>query len=63
MANLELTFNPKKLIRRADLVKMGELITSKAKDKKIDVLMIKITDDMIGGENSVAWPFKIVDEK
>lgn len=63
MANLELTLNPKKAIKRKDLIKFGQLIADKVKDKKIDTLFIKITDDMVGGENAITFPFRIVDEK
>lgn len=63
MANLELVFNPKKFLRRNDLIKLGEMIADKVKSKKIDGLIIKITDDMVGGENSMSFPFRIIDEK
>lgn len=63
MANLELTFNPKKTLKRKEVIKMGELISKQVSNKKIDTLIIKITDDMKNGENSISFPFRIVDEK
>ncbi len=62
MANLELVFNPKKLLRRNDVIEMGKTIKKAAKDKRVDTLIIKITDDRKDGENSMMFPFRIIDD-
>lgn len=61
MADLSLFFNPKKTLKRADVIKMGETISREAKNKKIKALTITITDDLKDGANSIMFPFKIVE--
>jgi hypothetical protein len=63
MPNIELTLNPKKALKRKDLKMVGEIFIKASKDKKIEALILTITDDMKGTPNSMMFPFQIVDEK
>lgn len=63
MSAINLTFNPKKNLKRKDVIAMGKYLSKVASDKKVDQIVITITDDMKGGANSMAFPFRIVDEK
>lgn len=63
MTSIQLTFNPKKNLDRKDVIAMGKMLAKAAADKKVDSMVITVTDDMKGGANSMAFPFRIVDEK
>lgn len=61
LVTVDLTVNPKKAIRRADLAIMGEVFIQASKDKKVEYLKITITDDAPGTPNSMMFPVKIVE--
>jgi hypothetical protein len=63
MAAFELVLNPRKSLKRSDVIKMGKLISKVVKKKDINMLVVKITDDAKGGANTMQFPFLIVDEK
>lgn len=55
--------NPKKKLKRSDLIKMGKMIAEKCSDKNIGFFTLTITDDKKDSPNSVMFPFLITDEK
>jgi len=62
MASISLELNPLKALKRSDVEKVGHLIVKAAKDKKVDSLIITITDDRKDGANSMSFPFRIVEK-
>ena len=62
-ASFDIVMNPKKKLKRSDLIKMGKMIAEKCSDKNIGFFTLTITDDKKDSPNSVMFPFLITDEK
>jgi len=62
VSSIDLTLNPKKAIKRADLALVGEMFIKASKDARVGIFKLTLTDDAVGTPNSMMFPILVVDK-